>query len=219
MSSSVADAIDFCREDLQLEEFQNSEATTEFIRIFDSLFDCFNSKSLFGKQFKAPISVENYRNILILFDKSEAYIKSLSKENGQNILSSKLKTGYLGFICAIHSFKNMFQDMILKGPLTFLLGYKFSQDHLELFNGHIRSALGANNNPTCKQFESIFKRMLVKLELRGVKGNCTKQDETVLLSGEKFSRPKLKCRLNNAVDDFTEAVSSSLSNPNMFRVN
>ena len=32
LSRSVADAIDFCREDLKLQEFQGSEATTEFIR-------------------------------------------------------------------------------------------------------------------------------------------------------------------------------------------
>lgn len=32
LSRSVADAIDFCREDLKLPQFQNSQATTEFIR-------------------------------------------------------------------------------------------------------------------------------------------------------------------------------------------
>lgn len=34
LSRSVADAIDFCREDLHLPEFQNSQATTEFIRYY-----------------------------------------------------------------------------------------------------------------------------------------------------------------------------------------
>ena len=55
------------------------------------------------------------------------------------------------------------------------------QDHLELFNGAIRSSLGANNNPTCKQFESVFKRLLVKLDIKDVKGNAEKQDDTSLL--------------------------------------
>ncbi len=90
---------------------------------------------------------------------------------------------------------------------------KFSQDHLELFNGHIRSALGVNNNPTCKQFESIFKRMLLKLELRNVRGNCVKLDETVLVCGGKFSSQKSKICLDEQIDDedddnFSQAESN-----------
>ncbi len=119
LSSSVADALDFCREDLQLEEFKNYEATSEFIRIFDSLFDCFNSKSLFGKRFKAPIQSKNFSHLAVLFDKSETYIKSPEKSGGEKIISSWLKTGYLGFICAINTFKNFFQDLVAQGLLTF----------------------------------------------------------------------------------------------------
>jgi len=55
------------------------------------------------------------------------------------------------------------------------------QDHLELYNGAIRASLGQNNNPTCRQFEAIFKRLLVKLDLQNVRGNCQKRDETALL--------------------------------------
>ena len=38
LSSYVADAIDFLREDLRLAEFAGSEKTTESIRIVDKLF-------------------------------------------------------------------------------------------------------------------------------------------------------------------------------------
>ena len=38
-SASVADAIDYCRDTLKLEQFQGSEATVKFIRTFDHLFD------------------------------------------------------------------------------------------------------------------------------------------------------------------------------------
>jgi len=49
----------------------------------------------------------------------------------------------------------------------------FPQDHLELFFGYVRSSLGSNNNPTCRQFESIFKKLMTKLELQDVRGgNC-----------------------------------------------
>ena len=53
---------------------------------------------------------------------------------------------------------------------------------MELYNGAVRASLGQNNNPTCKQFEAIFKRLLVKLDLQDVRGNCQKKDNTSLLA-------------------------------------
>ena len=81
------------------------------------------------------------------------------------------------------------------------------QDHLELFNGAVRSSLGANNNPTSKQFESIFKRLLVKLEIRDVQGNATKQDETALLvisSAPKRKEPKFDVQAISNISRFDE---------------
>jgi len=110
-----------------------------------------------------------------------------------------MKTGFVGFLTASRP------DLVINGPLTFLLGYKFSQDHLELFNGAIRSALGANNNQTCKQFESIFRRLLVKLELRNVRGNCTSLGDTILLSRGNL-QPKIR-----VIGDREEEPSGELS--------
>jgi len=42
LSSSVAKAIDFCRDDLQLPQFAGSESTTEFLRMVDGMFDILN---------------------------------------------------------------------------------------------------------------------------------------------------------------------------------
>ena len=194
LSESVASAIDFCREDLKMPEFQGSEATTEFIRLFDSLFDCFNSRNLFGKKFKAPLKSENYPQWISLFAEASIYIKGLKDRYGKPILSTRLKTAYLGFLTAIESFKGLFQQLVEAGPLSYLITYKFCQDHLELYNGAVRSKLGANNNPTCKQFEWIFKRLLVKLEVCDVKGNCQNLDETSLLvvsSAPQLSKQEL----------------------------
>ncbi|KAH7955394.1 hypothetical protein HPB52_000816 [Rhipicephalus sanguineus] len=54
-ASSVADAIDFCREDLELPQFKRSEGTVKFIRLFDRPFDCLISRNLVAKGFKAPL--------------------------------------------------------------------------------------------------------------------------------------------------------------------
>ena len=191
LSQSVANAIDFCREDLKLSEFQGSEATTEFIRVFDSLFDSFNSQNPRGKRFKAPLKSENYHEWISLYGEAVFYIKELHTVDGRPILASRVKTGFLGFLNGIYAFQNLFDDLVTGGPMDYILAYKFSQDHLELFNGSVRSSLGKNNNPTCRQFCSIFKRLLVKLELRDVRGNVTAQDQTSLMTVSSVSRKAL----------------------------
>ena len=181
LSNSVAAAIDFCRDDLLLPEFQGSAATSEFIRLFDALFDLFNSRSLFGKQFKAPLSEENSPNWLSLFSEAVDFIKSLKKKDGIPVIYSRVKTGFIGFLSGIYAMQDLFEELVVHGPLSQILTYKFSQDHLELYFAAVRSKLGANNNPTCKQFNEIFKRLLVHNRIRGSNGNCEILDSTQLL--------------------------------------
>lgn len=61
----------------------------------------------------------------------------------------------------------------MKKKLEFLPTYKLSQDHIELFFGNVRMGGGCNNNPTSKQFQATYKKMLVHLELKSsFSGNC-----------------------------------------------
>lgn len=55
-SESVAKAID-----LKLEEFKNSEATIEFIRKINSLFDILNSRNLNDYGCKQPLTPGNIK--------------------------------------------------------------------------------------------------------------------------------------------------------------
>lgn len=45
--------------------------------------------------------------------------------------------------------------------------YKLSQDHIEIFFSAIRSKGGFNNNPSAKMFEAIYKRLLIRSEIKG----------------------------------------------------
>ena len=65
--------------------------------------------------------------------------------------------------------------------MKYILTYKFSQDHLELFFGAIRSAGGFNNNPTAQQFTAAYKRLLLRSSIEGRNRNCKKQDKTDIL--------------------------------------
>ena len=49
LSRSVAEALRFCHSELNLSEFEGSEATEEFIKIFNDVFDVMNSKKIARK--------------------------------------------------------------------------------------------------------------------------------------------------------------------------
>ena len=97
--------------------------------------------------------------------------------------TTRRKTGFVGFLLAIKSIKGIFQDFVepVGAPLRYLLTYKLSQDHLELFFGAVRSAGGFNNNPTAQQFTAAYKRLLLRSSIGGGKGNWQKRDPTDIL--------------------------------------
>jgi hypothetical protein len=182
-SSSVADAIEYCNKDLKLPQFQGSEPTVKFIRLFDRLFDVLNSRNPCGKNYKAPLRVGNKTDWDTFLDGAYGYILGLKSADGQLMHTTRRKTGFIGFIVAIKSIKGLFHDLIERtdAPMKYLLTYKFSQDHLELFFGAIRSAGGFNNNPTAQQFVSAYKRLLMRSSIEGDNGNCEKRDPTAIL--------------------------------------
>ena len=51
----------------------------------------------------------------------------------------------------------------------------------------MQSGLGFNNNPTAHQFESRYKKMLIRHEIKHLNGNCFSQDQTVQLFAGKPS--------------------------------
>uniref|UniRef100_A0AAV2LW01 Transposable element P transposase-like RNase H C-terminal domain-containing protein n=1 Tax=Knipowitschia caucasica TaxID=637954 RepID=A0AAV2LW01_KNICA len=62
------------------------------------------------------------------------------------------------------SAQNIFHDLVEKddAQCRYLLTYKLSQDHLELFFSSVRARGGFNNNPTTTQFTAAYKRLLVR---------------------------------------------------------
>jgi hypothetical protein len=86
-SSSVADAISFCREKLNLPEFQNSEATCKFIQTIDRLFDISNSRNPFGRGYKAAMKPANESWIKEFFISAENYLRNLSDIQGLNFIN------------------------------------------------------------------------------------------------------------------------------------
>ena len=194
LSASTADALDFCREKLKLSEFQGSEATSSFIRLIDSLFDIMNSKNILAKGFKSPMQQCNKTIWKELFSRSLKHLSEITDASGRKLINSPRKTGFIGFIININSFSFLFEELVERQKMKFLLTYKGSQDHVELFFCAIRSRLGANNNPTSEEFKSAYKRLLVHHQIKGNRGNAIALDETSILhvpTGKNFIESKI----------------------------
>ena len=184
LSSSVADALEYCEGKLKLPQFQGCGPTVKFIRVFDHLFDVLNSRNPLARNFKAPIRTSNYDHKKRFLNDASEYIQNLRGPDGQSILTSKRKTGFLGFLVRSEAVLGLADDLLSVENLVlkYLLTYKMSQDHLELFFGAVRACGGWNNNPTTRQFIAAYKQLMMRHNIEGGRGNCTPQDDTKILN-------------------------------------
>jgi hypothetical protein len=184
LSASVADALLFCDRELKLPEFHNCAATVRFIRIIDRLFDLMNSRNPVAKGYKSPMKPENEHCWRPFLNEAIKYLQGLKLPTGELLTSTKRKTGVIGFILTARSLQEMFDSLVKnKGLLKYLLTYKFSQDHLELFFASVRARGGKNNNPSAAQLKATWKRLLTHHQLKDISsGNCQPQDTCKLLS-------------------------------------
>lgn len=156
LNSSVADAIEFCARDLSLSEFQGNEATVRFIRCIDRLFNFLNSRNPFAKGYKAPLRPTNeflWRPQILAELK---YLKNIKNIEGKLMWNTRRYVPFIGTIAAVISIIDIYDTYVKPegSQIKYLLTYKCSQDHLELFFCAIRGCGSWCPNPTCTQFVS-----------------------------------------------------------------
>lgn len=118
-----------------------------------------------------------------LLTKAENYIKGLQTTVGGSLVKSRRKTGFIGLLVCIKSTKTLFQYLIEEKRMNFMSMYRFSQDHLELFFCNVRAHGGSNNNPTSKQFQSFYKKLLCHVEINNINtGNCVDLEKISILN-------------------------------------
>lgn len=211
-SESLADAMESCNDDLQLEQFSKCEATVDFIRKFNALFDIMNSRNLKSYGYKKPISSKNFEGVKEYLENAYSYIKSL-KLGSDNVLKTNRKTGFLGFLICIKTILFLYVELVETEKIDFLSTYKLSQDHIEIFFSAVRAKGGFNNNPTATQFKSAFKRLLVHGELKHLTtGNCMPLSDINILI---HNRPEVA--INDTTDrnrliENNEEILQSLDN-------
>lgn len=189
LSSSVADAIEFCDKILNLSEFKGSGPTVKFIRAVDRIFDFLNVRNPWGKGFKRPLRVSNEHQWRQNIMREIEYLSQIRL--GQQLIGlSRRKAGFVGFYNAVISVIEIYETYVKsnEAPLKYLLTYKMSQDHLELFFCAIRSRGGWCSNPTAAQFVNAYKQLLIHHEIKNCSTGNVQENDISILTASSGSR-------------------------------
>lgn len=172
ISSSTADAIEFLMK-CGHPKFSGASSTIEYLRMIDRLFDLCNSRNPLAKGFKTPLNLYNKDWWNKVFDESVAYLENLNI-CGIPVIKTPRKMFAIGFIATIKSLKALATELLSRevNPLNYVLTYKFSQDHIELFFSSIRACGGFNNNPNACQFRWALRKLLLSSNISVRNSNC-----------------------------------------------
>lgn len=184
LSSSVATAMLFCLNELKLPQFNGCEATAKFIFTVDRLFDLLNSRNPMAHGYKAPMMLKNETFWRPFVVDAQHYLYGLRLLDLQPVRLSLRKTTIVGFILSSSSAVCLFDILVKRDKvLKYLLTYKMSQDHLELFFSAVRSRGGWNNNPSVVHFKAAWQRLLSHQQIKDVStGNCVAQSTCHILT-------------------------------------
>jgi len=205
LSESVAKALLYMEKRFP-NQFIGASSTSIFCQTFNDCFDILNSRRQCGKNvFQKAITRENIVELQKkIFDFIE-YIKSLRILEGNTIkpiLESSRKIGFLGIIVGMQSVLKISNYLFTNNLITYVLTYKFSQDHLETFFSSIRKMGGFCNNPTCYQFKSSYKKLISHVnDINVSNANCISQDDTSILQIKKQTEEMDLQNLLNAACD------------------
>ena len=92
ISNSVANALEFCSKEHK--DYQGCDATIRFIRIFNDLFDIFNSRNPYAKGTKSAMRLQNKEIWYPFLDKAYKYILGLKDSSGKPICTTQKKNRF-----------------------------------------------------------------------------------------------------------------------------
>lgn len=190
LSNSTADALEFLMNN-SVEKFSSASETITFIRTINDIFDIMNSMQVNNNEqhsFKNAINLENHAEVFEFFKYAKSYLMSLQimipeSRKRQKLIDSKVRTGFRGFLINIISISSMYKDYVEETHwMLFFATYRLSQDHLEMFFGRVRMANGLNDNPTCKQFISAYRKLGLQADF-----SISKKSNITLREGDQCS--------------------------------
>jgi len=185
LSASVGTALQFLTTN-NVDGFGNTIGTQKFVFMVDRLFDTFNSRTPKASGYKQALTIETFRKVAPFLRESRHILMSMTDSQGKKLCESRRHMAALGFVVNINSLILLDNEILLTRDNPFhqkyLLTYKLSQDHLELYFGSIGRMGGWNNNPSAQQFAHAYRALLSRASMSGSNGaNILQQDETDLL--------------------------------------
>lgn len=141
LSNSCADAMLFMKEECEL--FKNVDATAEYTRIINDIFDIMNStKAEGGTKYKRAITKSNAQEMFSRFDTATNFLNELTTIEGTSVFSASISTAFFGLKVNMMNFRKIYREYVETDRMVALVTHRFSQDHLETFFGSIRSMGG-----------------------------------------------------------------------------
>ena len=184
LSSSVAKALEFQYLNKCL-GFEDCMATSKFISMVDHMFDIFNSRTPKASGYKKPLTAKSVIATRAFLQDCKKCLLSRSDSTVKRISESRRHLSALGFVVNIDSLLAMSQEIFDSSSQycqKYLLTYKLSQDHLELYFSSVRRYGGWNNNPSAKQFSYAYRALLKHASVSAATSrNFLQQDHTVLM--------------------------------------
>lgn len=198
-SKSVSDSLNYLNNQ-KCNGFENCEATARFTRIMNDLFDIFNSIDSSSKTiFKETIKQSSANAVFAFLDQTSTYLRSL-KINGKNVLKTKKKTGFNGFLINIESLKGIYAEYVETGLLAEISTYQLSQDSLESLFSRVRSLNGNNDNPNVIQFTSAFRKIHIQNEITSSQfANCADKLKIFSVSSRRPNANSAKRLADNSL--------------------
>lgn len=214
LSQSTANSIEYLMNEGSF-EFAGAKPTIRCIRLFDDLFNVFNTKYVHDNEnvFKNAMCNRNKDAIYALFNESTEYIKKLKfkSEDGEimEICKSDAKTGFVGFIIGMRSLQLIQEKYVdTDGTLSFIPTYFLNQDAVEMFFGKIRARGFLDDNPNVVRFKAAYQKLLgIDTLLQSRKGNCESyQINTDPFSDILYVSSKRKRSMLMTTEDENEAI-------------
>ena len=191
---------------------QRMADTAETFKLFDNMFDCFNSsRKTDSKPYKCAITAKSQHWDLleearIFFEKVECW-----GADKKGIMKLTRPPCFNGWLLAISCLKQLSSDLYAEG-LTYLTTRNLNQDPLENLFAHIRHSGGDRENPSVGQFRESLRYMMISacLDLHHHAGTNCEMDvaQTLFDSTTVSSLPTERSRVaEDEPLDFNDTVN------------
>ena len=148
--------------------------TAEFLKQVNDVFDTLNVRGYSGKV-AAPLAADSQQQVDRMIQ-----LKELCRE--WRVVGGRRPPCFEGLLQDINAVLAMHADLVVNGPLTFLMTGRINQDCIENFFSQIRAKGGHRFNPSAKEFRYAYRNLCSTFILAAIPSSNCAYDSDVMLS-------------------------------------